>query len=186
MSPEISERSRISAFITREHDRLLGYVRKHWDDDGTAGAEDILQDVALNLFIKVDFSSPIENLLAYTYRALRNRIIDLRRKKSHQSIEAYDDPEGENLLLRKMASDEIDQESVAEREHLIRLMMKKLEDLPEDQREVLVATELEGCTFEELSRKWGIPLGTLLSRKHRAMGKLHRMLADPYENKTKK
>jgi RNA polymerase sigma-70 factor (ECF subfamily) len=57
-------------------------------------------------------------------------------------------------------------------------MMQAIEKLKPEQQEVIIATEFEGYTFEELSEKTGVPIGTLLSRKHRAMAKLYNMLTD--------
>jgi len=35
---------------------------------------------------------------------------------------------------------------------------------------------LNSTTYEELSEEWDVPVGTLLSRKHRALSKLHKIL----------
>jgi DNA-directed RNA polymerase specialized sigma24 family protein len=42
---------------------------------------------------------------------------------------------------------------------------------------VLLATELEGASFRELAARWGVPIGTLLARKHRAVKSLRAALA---------
>lgn len=42
--------------------------------------EDIVQDIALKVFDKIDFNNPIENIAAYVFRAIRNQIIDYQRK----------------------------------------------------------------------------------------------------------
>jgi RNA polymerase sigma factor (sigma-70 family) len=57
-------------------------------------------------------------------------------------------------------------------------MFEAIEDLPEAQREVLVATELEGRSFRELAEEWEVPIGTLLARKHRAIRALRETLAE--------
>jgi len=51
-----------------------------------------------------------------------------------------------------------------------------LKQLRPDEQAVIIATEFEGQTYEELSDEWDVPLGTLLSRKHRALSKLHKQL----------
>ena len=56
-----------------------------------------------------------------------------------------------------------------------------LEELPEDQRAVFVAHELEGIGFKDLSARTGIPLNTLLSRKHYAVLHLRQRLRAIYE-----
>ena len=44
-----------------------------------------------------------------------------------------------------------------------------LEELPEEQRDVFVAHEIEGRSFKELSDETGVSVNTLLSRKQYAV-----------------
>jgi len=55
-----------------------------------------------------------------------------------------------------------------------------LEDLPEEQREVFVAHEIEGRSFNELSEAMGVGVNTLLSRKRYAVLQLRRRLQAIY------
>ncbi|MBC8487756.1 MAG: hypothetical protein H8D45_17135 [Bacteroidetes bacterium] len=101
MNSHSEQQKRLSGFLVQEYSNLVSYVRRNWQ--GETYAEDIVQDVALNLFTKVDFNTPIENLMAYMYRSLKNKIIDLRRKKREARLDDYEDAKnGENLLLGKM------------------------------------------------------------------------------------
>ena len=43
---------------------------------------------------------------------------------------------------------------------------------------LILATSFENRTYEELSRQWNVPLGTLLSRKHRALSKMNKILSN--------
>lgn len=83
MSSQTEDQKTLSRFFTREYQNLLSYAKRYWRGDGETDPEDVLQDVVLNLFSKVDLDSPIENLLAYTYRSLKNKMIDRQRKKTH-------------------------------------------------------------------------------------------------------
>lgn len=56
-----------------------------------------------------------------------------------------------------------------------------LEELPEEQRFVFVAHELEGRSFRELASETGINVNTLLSRKHYAVRHLRRRLRTIYD-----
>ena len=47
-----------------------------------------------------------------------------------------------------------------------------------DHRAVLIATELKGKSFRELSEEWDEPMGTLLSRKSRAVKTLRKLLEE--------
>ena len=164
MSAE-TQKKRIAGFIATEWSRLVGYVRAWISDAADRDAEDVVQDVIEHMFEKADVSEPIADLSAYLYRSLRNRIIDLYRK-----------PKRETELADEVADLRTDFEEALDREEASEAMFEAIEDLPEAQREVLVATELEGRSFKELAEEWNIPIGTLLARKHRAMHALREPL----------
>jgi RNA polymerase sigma factor (sigma-70 family) len=56
-----------------------------------------------------------------------------------------------------------------------------LDELPDEQREVFVAHELEGRSFKELSRESGVSVNTLLSRKRYAVLHLRERLQSIYD-----
>jgi RNA polymerase sigma factor (sigma-70 family) len=160
-----TQKKRIAGFIATEWSRLVGYVRAWISDAADRDAEDVVQDVIERMFEKADVSEPIADLSAYLYRSLRNRIIDLYRK-----------PKRETELAEEVADLRTDFEEALDREEATEAMFEAMEDLPEAQREVLVATELEGRSFKELAEEWNVPIGTLLARKHRAIRALRETL----------
>jgi RNA polymerase sigma factor (sigma-70 family) len=176
MNSQTERQNKLRGFFAKEYNNLLSYVRKYWDGDAESDPEDILQDVVLNIFTKVDLDSPIENLLAYTYRSLKNKIIDRRRKRKGQVMSDFEDKlNGENYLLNQLRDETINPEETEEREKMYDSMFNLVSLLNPDQQEILIRTEIEGQTFESLSREWEIPIGTLLSRKHRALSKLQKL-----------
>lgn len=179
MSDHSDNQKRLSSLFAREYQNLVSFVKRYWVGDSEADAEDIVQDVVLNLYTRVDFNRPIENLLAYTYRSLKNRVIDRQRKRKDQVLSAYDDEKtGENHLLRNLSDSTSAPEEAEEKERNIETMFELIEELRPDQQEILIRTELEGYTFDELAQEWEVPIGTLLSRKHRAMAKLQKLMKE--------
>ena len=157
--------SKFSEFFQKEYFRLVRYVRRLIDDAADRDAEDIVQDVMLSIFDKADVTIPIENLAAYVYRSLRNRVIDIFRKKDNV------------LSLSEVISDaRYDTEQEVERKELMEFVFRAVDSLPDKQREVLIATEWEGWSFRELSERWEIPIGTLLARKSRALQHIRKQL----------
>lgn len=149
----------VKEFITREYHKLAWFVRSLIADSTERDGEDIVQDVALKILNSPDISIPVEKVSSYVYQSLRNRVIDyLRRRRESVSLE---------------------EETIAIPEDNFELrwqLLAALDTLDEKSREIVVATEIEGWTFEELSEEWDEPLGTLLSRKSRAMIKLNTLL----------
>jgi RNA polymerase sigma factor (sigma-70 family) len=60
-----------------------------------------------------------------------------------------------------------------------------IDELPEEQREVFVAHELEGRSFKEMSAETGVSVNTLLSRKRYAVRHLRERLQSVYDDFTK-
>ncbi len=168
-----------ASFFSREKKRLIAYVRGLIDDAADREGEDIVQDVALGLFDRVDFAAPVENLSAYVYQALRNRAIDyIRRKRGHDSLEAELPGETGLTLADILADLNYDAAGELERKEISRDLGKAIDALDEPSQAVFIATEIEGRSFKDLSDDWDIPIGTLLARKSRAMAKLRTTLLE--------
>jgi RNA polymerase sigma-70 factor (ECF subfamily) len=156
----------------KEYPRLLGFIRKQFNQEyGWMDEEDLLQEVTLNVFHKLDPLQPIENIKAYIYTAVSNKIRDLFRRKK-QSKQSIDDLK--NFL--ELADEHGIKHNLYEHPEIVHALMVELKRLPDFERELLEKTSFEGYSFQQLSEEWDIPLGTLLSRKHRALAKLQKQL----------
>jgi RNA polymerase sigma factor (sigma-70 family) len=157
--------SGLTDFVRDRRDALVGYVRRRLDDAAAEDAEDIVQDVILGLFDRADPTVPIQNLAAFVYRALQNRIIDRFRKK-RETVPLLEDILGSgDDPLREL-----------ERRETLEAVFAAMDGLGDEERAVVLATELEGRTFKELAADWEVPLGTLLARKSRALAKIRQRL----------
>ena len=178
MSAEMGKIS-IAEFFTTERNRLIRYVRHLIDDAADRDGEDIVQDVALNLFSRADVLMPIETLSAYVYQSLRNRVIDyLRRRRDVVSLDESIDENGELSLVQQLSDSLSDVEKEVTRAELRKSIVSAIEELPGEQKAVVIETELNGRSFRDLSREWGIPIGTLLARKSRALAKIRESLRE--------
>jgi RNA polymerase sigma factor (sigma-70 family) len=66
--------------------------------------------------------------------------------------------------------------SEVEKNEIREKLFKAIDSLKNEEKALIIATEFEGESFKELSEKWDEPLGTLLSRKSRALNKLKKIL----------
>jgi RNA polymerase sigma factor (sigma-70 family) len=176
MEMEIQKKS-VDRFFRNEYKKLVNFVRMNLDDRYyDASPEDIVQDVVLSLVSKLNPDAQIGNLTGYIYRSLKNRIIDYQKKKKRTvSMEDFRDRKNENYLLNTVADEALPEEPDYARLEP-ELLHQAISQLRPDEQAVIIATEFEEYTFEELSEEWDIPLGTLLSRKHRALSKLNKIL----------
>jgi RNA polymerase sigma factor (sigma-70 family) len=175
------QRKRLIEIVVGERSKFMGYVRRKAAEMSHMDAEDILADVVFNIFDKADIAGHIENLTAYIYRALANKISDYRRQKRPAVSMDNVDSENEMPLVDRLADPAADIEQTLERRDLRERLYDAVSRLEPKQRAVWIATEIEGSTFRDLSAEWNEPIGTLLSRKNRAVKALRAMLKDVVE-----
>jgi RNA polymerase sigma factor (sigma-70 family) len=176
----LKERSKLAEFFRSEYERLVGYARKMIDDTAARDGEDIVQEIIANAFNLADVNAPIENISAYLYQSLRNRVVDYLRKRKTGTVSLEEVVlEASDLRLADLLYDTRDNPIVElEKRELLHLLFEAIEALNEDQRAVLIETEFEGRTFKELAEEWEVPLGTLLARKSRAVANIRKIFQD--------
>jgi RNA polymerase sigma factor (sigma-70 family) len=161
----------VSGTHLREAGKLAAFIKARVRN--AADAEDILQDVFFEFVQAYRLPESIEQVSGWLFRVARNRIIDRFRKKKAtafgDSVEAHDVEGGALDLEIELPSPGGDPEAEFTRLAFLAALQQALEELPANQREVFVAHEIEGLSFEILSRRDGIPVNTLLSRKRYAV-----------------
>ena len=179
MKPE-KQRPKLVEFFRSEYGRLVGYVRRMIDDVAERDGEDIVQDVMLNAFNLADLNAPIENVSAYLYQSVRNRVVDYLRKRKSGTLSLEELVlEESDLKLGDLLYDADNNPVVEfERREMLHFLFEAIDTLNEAQRAVLIETEFEGRTFKELAKEWGVPVGTLLARKSRALAKIRKKFQD--------
>jgi RNA polymerase sigma factor (sigma-70 family) len=161
---------RITETVEREQARLRNFIRRRVADRGDA--EDILQEVFYEFVEAYRLMKPIEQVSGWLFRVARNRIIDLFRRKKPGSLSepAGAGEEDEGLMLEDLLpSSEAGPDAAYARQILVSELEDAVDELPEDQRQVFIAHEIEGRSFKELAAETGVRLNTLIARKHRAV-----------------
>ncbi len=184
MAPEQDQR--ISEVVKRERSRLWNFIRRRVPDP--RDAEDILQDVFYKLLEANRLLMPIDHVTGWLFRVARNRITDLFRKKKPESFSDIAIPveDEERLLLEDLLpSSSAGPEALYARSVLLDAIELAIDDLPQEQREVFLAHELEGRSFKEIAAETGVSVNTLLSRKRYAVLRLRGRLQGIYDEVTK-
>ena len=160
--------SNLNAFFKAEYQSLKSYVRSKISNTVSRDAEDIVQDVALKILSRPADAVPIDNIGGFVYSAIRNRIVDIMRTKE-QVINHNDTIED---LWQGFAALFNENTSSTYSEELIRHLKKAITQLKPIYRDIVIAVDFEGYTYKEISEETGIPQGTLMSRRHRALSVL--------------
>jgi RNA polymerase sigma factor (sigma-70 family) len=181
----LEQDQRISEVVTREQSRLRHFIRRRVADP--RDAEDILQDVFSALVEANHLLMPIEHVTGWLFRVARNRITDLfRKKKPERFSDAAAGDEDDQLRLEDLLpSPDAGPEALYARTVLLDELELAIDELPDKQREVFVAHELEGRSFKELAAETGVSVNTLLSRKRYAVLRLRERLQSTYDELTK-
>jgi RNA polymerase sigma factor (sigma-70 family) len=179
----LEQDQRLTEVVKREQSRLRNFIRRRVPDP--RDAEDILQDVFYELVEANRLLMPIDHVTGWLFRVARNRITDLFRKKKPESFgdsNVVDADEEPARLEDLLPSPDAGPDALYARNVLLNELELAVDDLPEEQRDVFVAHELEGRSFKEIAAETGVSVNTLLSRKRYAVLHLRERLQRVYDD----
>ncbi len=160
----------VRSFLESERQRFVHYARSLVRDRTEMDAEDIVHDVLIKVLERADVTTP-ENLAAYVFRSVKNRVIDnIRTRRPTVSLDA--ELGRRERLVDLLQDQRPDALEVLQTEEGKRALFIALDTLSEMERDVVITHEFEGTSFREMSDMWNVPQNTLLSHKSRAMKKL--------------
>jgi RNA polymerase sigma factor (sigma-70 family) len=178
----IEQDRQISEVMAEQQTRLRAFIRKRVPNE--SDVEDLLQEVFYELVVAHRLLMPIDYVTGWLYRVARNRITDLFRKKKPENFSdvAGADEDGELLQIEDLLpSPDAGPEALYVRNMLLAELEVALAELPDEQRAVFVAHELEGHSFKEMSAESGVNVNTLLARKRYAVLHLRARLKDIHD-----
>jgi len=140
-------------------------------------SRDLLQDLYESVLRSLDSFTLAEDQAAWLFKAAHNKVIDWYRKRSRNQEFSLDKEDLEDRsLLDLLVAPDFDLEDDYFRKGLYEALSESIQVLPEKLKIVIVQQALEGRSFRELSQEWGIPMGTLLSRKREGIRLLREAL----------
>lgn len=145
------------------------------------GDADAAADAAQETFL-----SAFRNLRSFRGGSLRSWILRIatnacydslraRKRRPTTSLDAAFDPEGEQTSFDPPDPGETPDE-FALRQELGVAIQRSLAQLPEDQRIVVVLSDIQGMAYDEIAQIVGINLGTVKSRLSRGRARLRDLL----------
>ncbi len=163
---------------------LYNYARSisYSDED----AEDLVQDTYMRAYRFFHQYTPGSNCKAWLFTILRNlyntRYKQYKRKPDKVHYEDTD--EVYNFMVEGEWTSEIgDPESEFFDNILPRRIVEAIEDLPEEFKSTLILADLEDFSYKEIAEILDCPVGTVMSRLHRARNILKKKLVDYAEEK---
>jgi len=156
---------------TRHKGRLYRYLVRQCRN--AAVAEELFQDVWMNIIRARAGYTVQARFTTYLYRLAHNRLIDHYRRNGHATVVPLDQEDGEAVAdppdERERPQDEaLDVKRRAER------LLALIAELPEPQREAFLLQQEAGMSVEEIAEATGVARETAKSRLRYAMSKLRR------------
>ncbi len=170
-------RDAFAVLVRRYEGELYGYLRRYLGDGELA--EDVFQNTFVQVFTKIGQYEAGRPVRPWLYTIATHQAIDaLRRQGRHQAVRL--DQEREELagadvatllgLLESRGPGPLEQMQSEERRQLVRASVDRL---PEFLRQVVVLAYYQGMKYKDVADVLGIPVGTVKSRLHAALVRLH-------------
>lgn len=173
MSTSVEERRRAFEQEALPHLDTMYRVALRLTGD-PARAEDLVQDATLKALRSWQQYQPGTNVRAWLLTILRNTFInDYRRDKARGP--SVDITEAENYSVFEEVGDS-DPEGRFFDQIVDDEVLQAIDKLPEEFRETLVLSDVEGLPYQEIGRITGVPVGTVKSRLFRARKALQNRL----------
>ena len=140
---------------------------------------DLAQEAFLNAWRGLKFFQGDSAFSTWVYRLASNACIDhLRRKKRRQDISAPMPAVEEDDSQPDIPDDRFRPDQELERRELRRTVIRSLEQLSDEHRQVLVMRELNGLSYQEIADVLDLEAGTVKSRIARARNSLRKILVE--------
>ena len=172
--------SSIAETIRTYGQRLFGFIRSKVSSN--EDAEDLLQDVWYR-FSQLSNLDELESVSGWLYQVARNRVTDFYRKKKEDALEdySYENEEGEIHIKDILLADDTHHPELKQFKNLFwEELLKALDELPANQREVFMLNELEEMSLQEIADRQGENIKTIISRKGYAVKYLRSRLETMY------
>jgi RNA polymerase sigma-70 factor, ECF subfamily len=143
-------------------------------------AEDLVQESMARAYAGLRHFTPGTNARAWLFRILANTFVNTYRKRQREVVHVLS-PEFEGLTASSPTASRLGNAPSAETEVLSRFAFSEVRqaiaELPDCFRATIYLADVEGYAYNEIADILGVPIGTVMSRLHRARRKLRKVLA---------
>ena len=133
-----------------------------------ADAEDLVQEALARAIARADSFQAGTNMRAWLFTILHNVHVNQVRSRASRPDEVTVESVENRLTTPARQEERVE----------VREMMRALDELPDEQRQVLLLVALEGLKYEEVAEMIGVPIGTVMSRLSRGREAVRAKLAN--------
>lgn len=151
------------------------YGRAYRLTGNVADAEDLVQDLCVRVYPRIEELEGLDNPRAWLMRVLHRLFIDLARSRQRSPLRSLDGADGDEPF--EAVSGEPGPERQVDGMLAHAQLRRAWRHLDQEQRSLLVLQGIDGHSLAEIETITGITRGTLKSKLHRARARLGRLLA---------
>ena len=163
----------LSVLITKHKQKIYSFIySKVYDRDIT---EDIFQDTFIKVIrtLKLGKYNEEGKFLPWVMRIAHNLVIDHFRKNNR--MPKFDNT-GEFSIFSVLSDNTLDAEKGMIKEQIESDLRRLINELPEDQKNVLVMRMYQDMSFKDISKKTGVSINTALGRMRYALINLRKVI----------
>lgn len=174
------DRKAFETLVHRYEKELYGYLR-HYLGDAEA-AKDVFQQTFLQVHLKCAQFDAERKVRPWLYAVATNQAIDYQRRNQRHRMVSLDDrrrarPEDDSVaLVKTLEGSEPGPQTQTESAERCEQVRRAVAELPEPARQVVILVYFRGLKYREAAEVLDIPVGTVKSRLHAAIGKLSEAL----------
>lgn len=167
------DESALAALINRHQSKIYGFIYSKISDRDLS--DDIFQDTFIKVIKTLKSNSYNEEgkFLPWVMRIAHNLIIDHFRR--NKKMPMYRETE-EFSIFSIMTDNSLTVENQMITEQVEKDLKKLIEELPADQKEVLVMRIYQDLSFKEISELTGVSINTALGRMRYALMNLRKVI----------
>lgn len=165
----------LATLIQRYERELYNYLRRFLGD--AAMAEDAFQATFLQVHLKSEMFDQKRKFRPWLYTVATNQAIDLQRRNRRHQLVSLDRPNKADhaevgTLLDLLGSREANPSERFDRRERIEWVRKAVAALPEQLQSAVSLVYFRGMKYREAATELAVPVGTVKSRLHSAIGRL--------------
>ena len=166
--------SSIECLIQRHKTRVFTYICMYIRDRNLA--EDIFQDTFLKVINSLKSGKYKDNgkFLSWVMRISHNLIIDHFRREKQVNLLSNDDYEGDLFNTKNLAESNVEDNIVYDQ--IVNDVRLLLEELPDDQKEVVILRHYAGLSFKEIAEQTDVSINTALGRMRYALINIRKLM----------
>ncbi len=168
----VGDEAAAADFFRQHSGEMYGYARKMLGE--AEAAEDALQEAMLGALRSIERYDGRVALRAWAFGILRHKITDAHRKRGRDFVVSSADPEAERFQAGGGWKDDVTFQPWDEKAELMEIVRRCMDELPHNQREVLLLRALEGLSTREAAELLELSEDNLRQVLHRARASVRR------------